>query len=176
MQAMQQPTQRTSEGTGCLARVETLPLKVQWPFVPRKMTADDNDLVYGGWLDSLRGNTPYNQIRHGIYKPAQSAIISRLIKKPGVEVLIAAHPDGEPKFGFVCYEWAGDDFVLHYIYTRSTYRQHNIASALLQFAGCSVGKREVTASHWTKDMKHYREKWNLSYNPYVAWGVCNEGR
>jgi GNAT superfamily N-acetyltransferase len=155
----------------CRRAVKKLPAKAQWPFAPRIMQEDDSDLVYAGWMDSLKGQMPYSQMRNQTYRAGQAAVIAGLLEKPQVEVLIAAHPDGEPKFGFLCYEWDSEDFILHYIYVRSTYRRHNIASALLQFAGVNVGKRSITATHWTKDIRHYREKWNLDFNPWLAWRV-----
>jgi hypothetical protein len=160
---------QTDTDKGCRRAVKKMTDKVQWPFKPRPMQEDDSALVFGGWLDSLRGQMPYSQMRNQTYRKGQTKVIEEILRRPDASAMIAAHPDGEPKFGFICGEWQGDNFILHYIYVRSTYRQHNIASALLQFCGVRPGKTPIVASHWTRDLRHYKEKWNLTYNPWLAW-------
>lgn len=155
----------------CIKKVGSLPQKVQWPFARRTMEDQDTGLIYGTWLRSLRPHPPWREMRHADFKRHQERVIDRCLNRG--ETLLAVHPDGEPKFGWVCYEWRpngdGSEFVLHYIYVRSCYRQHNIASALLQFAGAALGKRPIIATHWTKALSYQRERWNIVYDPFLAW-------
>jgi hypothetical protein len=144
--------------------------KPQWPFVPVPMNESHLDLVYGTWLRNMYENcSHFRQVRHGNYRKGQARIIDHLLR--GANVLMASAPGGGSDMGWVCYEQKGGDFILHYIYVRSTFRRNGIATALLRHAGCDVGAQPITCTHWTDIMPRYRQKWQLNYNPYIAWRI-----
>lgn len=146
----------------------------QWMFIPRPMEEKDEDLIYGGWVESLRGQSPYREMRSQDYRPSQRKLIQEILSRPGVTVLVAQAQGKELEYGFCCGEMEDGNFILHYIYVRPPYRKGNIASGLLQFMGVRVGKTPIVATHWRSNMRHFREKWNLTYNPWKAWRLINE--
>jgi len=131
---------------------------------------EDEGFVYRHWIDSLRPQPPYRHMRYGEFSRQQRKVIEELLDRPHVEVMLAVEQKcGEPKFGFICYEWRGPILILHYIYLRDLYRRKRIATRLLQFAGARLGKTPIVASTWTKQISYYEDRWNIQFNYFLAW-------
>lgn len=151
-------------------QAKAAPAGVQWPFVPRPMDREDENLIYGSWLGTLRNQAPYVHMTNKVFRAGQIEVIKNIIERPGPEIMVAASPSGEPKFGFICGEHTDEGFVLHYILTKPVYQRKNIASALLQFMGVRP-KTQIIASHWTGDLRWIRKNWTVDYHPWLAWRI-----
>jgi hypothetical protein len=148
-----------------------MPAGVQWPFIPRPMQPDDEGLIYGTWLGTMRNQAAHVHQPNQIFRRGQTEVIASIIAEPKTEVMVASAPSGEPKFGFVVGHWGDEQFVLHYILTKPVYQRKNIASALLQYMGVRPGKTPMIATHWTADIRRLQKKWNITYNPWLAWRI-----
>jgi len=131
---------------------------------------EDDGFIFKNWISGLKACPPWRHMRYGEFSRQQAKVIEELLHRPGVEVMVAVEEQcGEPKFGFICYEWRDKTFVLHYIYIRKWYREKKIATRLLKFAGVALGKTPVVASSWTKALSYHQERWNIDWNFFAAW-------
>jgi ribosomal protein S18 acetylase RimI-like enzyme len=58
----------------------------------------------------------------------------------------------------------GNDYTLHYVAVKETYKRMGIAKQLLR--SFYKDRSEITVSHWTKDMKHVQRIYKANYNRY----------
>jgi hypothetical protein len=138
------------------------------------MESEDEGFVYAPWISSLRGHPPFKFMTYHEFSRMQRQTIDDLRAREGVRVLIAVEEKvGEPKFGWICYEWQRPVFVLHYVYIRNIYRKKRIASRLLEKVGVVIGETPIVATALTKAITYHIERWKLDFNPYAGWRKTN---
>ena len=143
--------------------------RISIPWKPLEVNRPDDDgFIFRPWIEAVRPMAPFSEMGDREYLQQQKRLIEALVA-PG-RVVIAASPKGEPYYGFIC--WQEDPRALHYIYVRNPWRQKGIATGMMKYAGFLDGEKTVGTS-WTRCCPHYRHKWRLVYNPFLAWEKLN---
>lgn len=126
----------------------------------RFMVPEDLGFIAASWFESYWKATirptgcPYE-----VYKPAQDAIIKRLLARSKVIVITsAAVPDEIVGYGVT----EGD--VAHYVYVKSAYRRMKIATGILH-------GRAKWYSHQTKAGRKLADTMGIIHNPYLLMGA-----
>jgi len=142
-----------------------------WPYKERDYDpAEDEGFIFKNWINPLSNTRPFRAMQYSLFAERQREIIRRVLRRVRVKTKLAVQEDcGEPKFGWVCYEWSGPIFVLHFIYMREHYRDKKVASRLLQSAGVILGETPIVCTSWTKAMSYHVDAWRLGYDPFLAW-------
>ncbi len=131
----------------------------------RDIEQADVAFLFNSWLKSFRSGRLAAKVDNSIYFSEHHKIIERLVH--GAKTIVACNP-AEPGqiFGYAVYEKIDGIFVLHYIYTKHTYRNMGIAREMLnhidhsfETAGC--------CSHMTMAAEKLHLKYNLIYHPYI---------
>lgn len=128
----------------------------------RPMTQEDESLIYSTWIRGLYyGNSWFRQIPKHIFTKNYHPVITRLLKRPGVSVkVMCLQEDSDVILAYIVLETATDGEIIHWIYTRSVWRNLGIANAL-------IPSNVIAVTHLTKiamDLKP--EKW--VFNPFLV--------
>ena len=145
---------------------------VVWPYKERLYDpAEDEGFLFKNWINPLSNTRPFRNMQFSLFAERQREVIKGVLGRVRVMTKLAVQEDcGEPKFGWICYEWKKPVFVLHFIYVRQHYRNKKIASRLLQTAGVILGETPVVCTSWTSSINYHATAWNLDYDPFLAWG------
>lgn len=136
------------------------------PIRIRPATEIDVPFIFNSWLKSYRGDNFAKGITTTIYFNEHHKVIEELLKT--CTVLIAAnHDNPQDIFGYVCAERIDGVFVIHFAYTKQTYRRLGVIKALFN----ELGHDFTTAAlftHQTKYSDRLGPGRNLVYSPYIA--------
>ena len=101
-----------------------------------------------------------------IYFTEHHKVIEALLQT--CEVLVACNYNyAEEIYGFICFEKVEGQFVLHYIYTKQTYRMLGIATVLLESSGHNKDAASIYSHHAIVAPK-LASKYNFIYSPYIG--------
>lgn len=139
--------------------VEALPIRI------RKATEADVPFIFSSWLKSYRQSPTVRNIANTSYYTEHHKVIENLLQS--CEVYVACKDtDTAEIYGFICAEVVSGIFVLHYVYTKHTYRGLGIANQLLSAYERADGAAMYT--HFTMPATKLAEKYMFVYNPYIA--------
>lgn len=135
-------------------------MKYDLDILIREPTPFDKDYLYSTWSISQFFNKPFKSLDYNWYMEAASALISRLLIRS--HMLVAANPNNpEQIFGYVVFE--PKRRVLHFCYTKSSFRRANVATRLMEAAFGNF-EEKIYYTVCTTSIFHYHDKWNLEYN------------
>jgi hypothetical protein len=138
----------------------------------RKATESDVPFLFSSWLKSYRQSRFAQDLHTTIYFSEHHKVLESILKS--CEVLVACpHDDISQILGWACYEKVQGQFVLHYIYTKQTYRMLGIATQVLAATGHDTSLAGMYSHHSPVAIK-LASKYNFVYNPYV--GLTSEYR
>lgn len=102
-------------------------------FKIRKSVKSDESFIYSTWLKGLYyGNAWFKEIDQDIYFKNYHQVIERIINKPSSSILCAClEDDQDTLLSFCVYETIEDYQVLHWVFTKFSFRRSGIAKALL---------------------------------------------
>lgn len=136
------------------------------PINIREATVDDAPFIFNSWLKSFRPSFFGHGIPNDIFYREHHKIIQKLLKQQ--KVLVACDmKDPSVIYGYVVYGTIEGISTVHYVYTKHTFRQMRIATALLEAVKHDRSLAGI-CTHMTKHGKSLAEKHNLVYHPYVA--------
>jgi GNAT superfamily N-acetyltransferase len=61
---------------------------------------------------------------------------------------------------------SGDEYVMHFLYTKSAFRKRGIAAGLLDFAFPGFGEQTIYTTFPSRGYRHLYERWRLKYDPW----------
>lgn len=136
------------------------------PIRIRRATESDVPFIFNSWLKSYRHSRFAQDLHTTIYYSEHHKIIENLLKT--CEVIIACSDDDVSQIlGWACFEKVQGAFVLHYIYTKQTYRMLGIAGRLLSETGHNPELASLYSHHSAVALK-LAGKYNFVYNPYLG--------
>lgn len=128
----------------------------------RKAFRNDLPFVYNSWLKSSRKDFP--DLRDDEYFVMNTAKIDKILDR--AEVKIACEPeDSAFYYGYIVYEFIDDFPVLHYGYTKASYRNFGIFTTLCQQTFPRFGEVPIATTHKLKRREYLNEKFNMVYKP-----------
>ncbi len=130
----------------------------------READPEDMPFVYSSWLKSLQ---PFmHQIDKRIFFKQHKNLIDSILRRSSVMISCNPH-EKDQIFGYVVYE-PGSVVVMHYIYTKHTYRRLGIANELYDLVSMSSkDNAPMIASHYSLALEEFLTKWDLIFNPYI---------
>lgn len=145
------------------------------PFRLRLATAQDHASIYSDWLRSARQARAYQGISSTVYFFWMHVLIEQLLEDPHTCTwLVACAADDPTKiYGWLCGQRAtttaaGDQAIVHYVYTKRLYRRVGVATALLKsFVGTAPAL--VTTSRSESGDALLGRRVHV-FNPFLLWG------
>lgn len=136
------------------------------PVMVRKAVPTDIPFLFNSWLKSYRDSRFASSITTTIYYTEHHKVVERLLKT--CDVFVACNPQDQLElYGYICAEKVDGILVIHYVYTKHTYRRLGIGKALLnQFEHDPAAASIYT--HNTKMADGLAKIFNFVYSPYLA--------
>lgn len=135
------------------------------PIAIREPSEADVSFLFSSWLKSNRKGTFCNFVDDTIYYNEQHKLVERLLLTS--KVLMAVDPsDAGNILGYIVYETIDNIMVIHYAYTKHTYRCMGVFNALFAATGHD---RNLGGAHTHSNPLGGRlaMKFNLIYHPYI---------
>lgn len=132
----------------------------------RPADAADVAFIFSSWLRSYRHSRFAQDLHTTIYFTEHHKVIESILQT--CDVLVACD-DKNPAdiFGYICFERVEGQFVLHYIYTKQTYRMLGIATLLLEASNYDPSTIAIYSHHNVVAPK-LATRYNFIYSPYIG--------
>lgn len=132
----------------------------------READYKDINFIKNSWEKSFE--KVMKQVPQTLYTRGQQRLMAKLMARS--TCFVACNPDELTQiYGWMLFEKLGEIGVLHYIYVKHPYRRYGIGSQLY-----SMLERDKSvpciATHTTLYLNHIKDKWNLTFNPYILLG------
>jgi GNAT superfamily N-acetyltransferase len=137
------------------------------------MRPDELGFVASAWKRSYSDAPANDALPLAKYYARINRQFDALMARPDVAVLVARDPERpDTLFGFVCFE-PGDEWALHYVFTRKSHRRLGVASELLRRAleGAEPERLIYTAATRFDDVW---ERWGFERCDLVDWLKAEE--
>lgn len=147
------------------ARVWIKPEQKTVPISIRDVTQSDVNFIFNSWLKSFRAGRLASKVDNSVYYAEQHKVIEKLIANGTTHIACDPNEPGEI-YGYVNYQMIDGVFVMHYIYTKHTFRNMGIARQLLKHIKHDF-KTAACCSHLSPAAEKLHAKYNLVYHPYI---------
>ncbi len=140
---------------------------MDFPVRVRPLEAGDRAFVLNSWLKSNRDGFMVRRIPNTVYYDRHHSLVGHLLAT--ANTLVICDPDSPSVvYGYVCFDiTAGNEFVLHYAYTKQSFRRMGLMRALLKDLDETEKPSRYVATHNTS---HVSEEWiqkrGIDYDPY----------
>jgi hypothetical protein len=95
-------------------------------------------------------------------------IIEKILSKPNTLVtLICEASDPDHFFGYSVIEQCGKVGIIHYVYTKHSYRGLGLAKDLILSQINTFGTNLTFVTHESRNHSSLKDKFNIEYNPYL---------
>lgn len=132
----------------------------------RAPKAADASFLFNSWLKSARDGPAMANLTHTVYYREMHRCIEGVFRSPNARVVVACDPSEEDIiFGYGVGEVDNDVLVLHFIYTKHTFRRFGMGKAL-EAELLKNPHASVEVSGWPKMMKVIMGTRNYVYNPW----------
>jgi len=127
------------------------------PFKP-----EDANFIISTWIKSSYSNaTGYREKQSTYHKGLEHLIKKKYEAGELMPYVACLEGDEDLLLGFAVY---GNDYTLHYCYTKEAFKRQGICKALLSFM--LRNKTEITVSFWTKDIAFIKKLYKVNYNRF----------
>lgn len=138
----------------------TMPIEI------RTGTADDVALVMNSWMKSHRESDECKHLDYALYHRMFRPIVVNILTRSSV--IIATNPDDDQHiYGYAVVEYTDTDTILHYAYTKYTFRRFGVCTQLLEFAVPKLREVPTFITSIGKTFPALQDKFNLAYNPFL---------
>ncbi len=137
------------------------------PLAFRQAGEQDISFLFNSWMTSYRQAPSLQRVAQPFYFNGQHKLIERILAQ--AQVLLVVDKDTPNNiYSYIVYERVEGVFVLHYAYTKQTFRKLNLFRKLLAEAGHT---QEVAGlyTHESKISKYVGDHVNMFFNPYILF-------
>ena len=135
----------------------------------RAPKAADASFIFNSWLKSFRDAPAVANMTHTVYYREVHRCIEEVFRSPNARVVMACDPAEEDViFGYGVGEVIDDVFVVHFIYTKHSFRRFGMATALEQEL-LKNPHSSVAYSVHTKGCGLLIRAREYLYNPFYFW-------
>lgn len=111
------------------------------PVAYRLARESDQAFLMDSWLRSCKHSRFIGPIPMDEYAACMSRWVTAILKRPGVEVLIACNPEDDDQiFGFICHEQGFRLPLVHFTYVKQPFRKFGIARGLFGAAKIDLNR------------------------------------
>ena len=123
----------------------------------------DVNFILNSWQRSFKHSL--KDCSESIYNAKHEKLIIKLLSK--CQCLMAVNPEDLYQiYGWVCFDALKEIGIMHYMYVKHPYRKYGIGTQLFKMIEHDK-KYPCMVSHTTRHYKHIKNKWNLTFNPYL---------
>ena len=134
----------------------------------RPMTPNDQNFIYSTWLKSYRQMPANQNMSNDVFFHYHKQIVEKIINKSNVQVTMITDPtDANHIYGYTVIEWCGSVPIIHYVYTKHTYRRLGLLSNLIKELIPDFGQKTIFVTHESRHHKVFKAKFGLEYNPHL---------
>ena len=143
----------------------------------RKAKAMDIPFLTNSWLESFREGFMVSAIPNRAYYAHHHQVIEQLLSK-ATTLIVCPAEEPDIIMGWICaevmevYDEANKPvpaLVIHYVYTKRTFRKAEVAKRLFTFLVEEEKPKMVLATHLTGVGARLLRKVNGTYNPYILF-------
>lgn len=140
----------------------------------REMNASDIPYIKSTFLRSFRNSSFTNLTSNKSYFGFFSPLFEELILSPNTVVGLAVNPEDESHiYAWCVWEKQGPVQILHYVYTKTSYRKFGIAEDLLKATGFNLGE-PFFYTLFSRDCDSLRRHYKQAvYNPFLLLQAKN---
>lgn len=133
----------------------------------RSATSADVNFIFSSWLKAYRRSEFAKEQQNPIYFENQHKLIESLLKRCDV-MMACDHNDTAQIYGYSVTEKLEGAFVVHFAYTKETYRKLGVQQLLMTTQGYTLNTPCIY-THRTFKAAKYERDFPVVYNPYVAF-------
>lgn len=138
----------------------------QMPVEIRNATAEDVAFVLNSWIKAHRESDECRHVDYALYHKHIRPIVVRILSR--ASVVMAVNPeDANHIYGYAVVEYTDEDTILHYAYTKYTFRRFGVCTQLLEFAIPKLRETPTFITFIGKQFPAVQTHFNLSYNPWM---------
>jgi hypothetical protein len=138
----------------------------------RDAEVEDVNFIFNSWLKSFRAGTMCRDVESTIYFSEHHKLIEKLVRR-GTTRVVCADNDPATIIGWACYERIDGILVVHYAYTKHTFRALGVQRKLIEELQTDF-KLASIYTHQTLLAKRLATKYNMIYHPYILINYGNE--
>lgn len=127
-------------------------------FKIRPMTVGDEGFIFNSWLRSFRKSVDMESKAYYLF---QHRKIEKLLRDSRV-LMAVSEDDPDQIFGWVCFAPFEDEYIVHYLYVKATFRKLGIGRRLFE-ALPTIG--------WYTHKTYGSDFFDVEYNPYLGGEV-----
>ena len=128
----------------------------------REFKNEDANFILSTWIKSFYSNGTGYRERMSVFHKGMEALIKGKYEDKSIIPLVACLDEDEDAIlGFAVF---GTDYTLHYVCVKETYKKMGISKILL--GHMFKNRKEITVSHWTKDIKYIQKNYDVTYNRF----------
>jgi hypothetical protein len=141
-------------------------MKSLLPIVIREKTDDDNNFIYSSWTKNLYSAPPYSFIPWSLFCKNQIDLINHLFS---ISTTLIACLEEDPSIllGYLTYSTFKNQIIIHYGNVKQAYRKNYIMDDLLSSIEPNWRKHLLVLTAFSKTYPYLREKFSLTYDPYI---------
>jgi hypothetical protein len=141
-------------------------MKAKLPTLLRAPKAEDINFIYSSWLKSYRNSEDANRMTNEVYYGNYKKTIEGILLNS--RAIITCNPeDIDQVYGYVVYQNYNNITILHYAYTKYTYRKLGVAQELISSIFPEITKTPLVVTSANRVFDKLKEKYLLLYNPFV---------
>ena len=139
---------------------------MEMPVEIRTGVAEDVPLILNSWMKAHRESDECKFLDYTLYHKMFRPILVNILSRSSV--IVAHNPeDVNHIYGYAVVEYVDTDTVLHYCYSKYTFRRFGVCRQLLEFAIPTVGQTPTFLTFAGKSFPIMQEKFHLVYNPWM---------
>ena len=135
------------------------------PVEVRAVIDADIPFIFNSWLKAFRNARAVSEISQNVYFSEQHKLIEKLLSR-GKTLVISNSNDPATIYGYICYEYVQNIFVLHFVYIKHDFRTLGLFTELMKATSNDFSSLGMY-SHKTRIGHLLEDKYNLIYHPYI---------
>jgi hypothetical protein len=141
-------------------RSKTMPISI------REALEGDIPFVFSSWLKSFRTGLITKFVDNNIYFSEQHKVVERLLRRSNT-IMAVSPTDPATIYGYLVTERIDGILVVHYGYTKQTFRGMGVLRQLLATIEHDFNRNTGLYTHSTVISARLGIKYNLIYHPYI---------
>lgn len=124
----------------------------------------DKNFIFNSWLKSYRSSDFAKDQCNAVYYDNYKIIVENILKRS--KIVVACNPqDYTQVYGYIVYEdLPADNLLVHFVYTKYTYRKFGVAKKLL--VSIRRSNNPILISHYVKSLEKIKDKITFIYDPF----------
>ncbi len=142
------------------------------PIAIRDGQDGDVPFIFSSWLKSFRTGLFCKHVDNNFYYAGQHKLMEKIVKRSKIIVAVDPHNPADI-YGYLCFEHIDGLLVIHYGYTKHTFRCMGVFRQLIKHTNQDFNNVSLY-SHSSIMASILAKQYNLVYNPYILVNHMDE--